>query len=84
MDVELALLVVAFHASTILAGVDERSARAASCVRRSRSCVAVLAGGTVGFHCPRRDVGTALYRTVVTTTLTGLDTKPESDSARGV
>jgi voltage-gated potassium channel len=45
--------------------------------------VATLAGGTVGFRLILDETWLqALYRSVVTTTLTGLDTVPRSDAAR--
>jgi voltage-gated potassium channel len=47
--------------------------------------VATIAGGTVGFH---RFLGEtwfqSFYRSVITASLTGLDTVPPSDSARAL
>jgi voltage-gated potassium channel len=47
--------------------------------------LAMLGGGTVGFHESLDETWTqAFYRTVVTTSLAGLDTVPRNDSARAI
>ncbi|HXH96839.1 MAG TPA: TrkA family potassium uptake protein [Gaiellaceae bacterium] len=52
-------------------------------VRVIVAVVATLVGGTVGFRLILDETWVqALYRSVVTTTLTGLDTVPRSDAAR--
>ena len=84
MDVELTLLVVAFHASTILLAVIE-SLSARRLAYAVAALLVVLAGGTVAFHQSLNETWMqSAYRTVVTISLAGLDTVPKNDSSRAV
>jgi voltage-gated potassium channel len=83
MDVELALLAFTFHAP------DTTRVRDSFTPRRVAYAVAalivVIVAGTLAFHQSLNESWLqSFYRTVVTTSLAGLDTVPRTDSARVV
>jgi len=63
----------------------ETSLRLRQMLRLTIAVAATLVGGTVGFHLTLDEPWfQAFYRSIVTSTLTGLDTVPSSDGARAL
>ncbi len=78
LDVELALLALAFHRPGYYCAWTRRT-RCVTSSSRSASFFTALTGGAVAFGLTLHEgVLEALYRATVTISLTGIDTKPDS------